>query len=180
MRRLTLKQPLSKEREKALRQEWRTPLELVVSITRRYGPIHIDVAASAENAIRPYFIDKRQDAFKAPWFDTSHGVTVAFCNPGFRHMAPWMHRAYSQVLHHPKGIAIVLGLCAPSTKWFRFAYDHAAEIALLSPRPQYIAPSGISQTSNPREGAVFVFRGSHIVTPETRAYTWLWNWKEER
>ncbi len=42
--------------------------------------------------------------------------------------------------------------------WFRFAAANAAEIRLLSPRVQYVAPPGVKQSSNSHDCVAMVFR----------------------
>jgi phage N-6-adenine-methyltransferase len=142
------------------RQEWRTPKEFLEAVQREFGALTIDVAASAENAVCKQFLDRAENGLMSPWFE--RGVylrEVAWCNPGFSSMPVWIHKACVEVEGSlPTRTALVLGLCAPSTAWWRHAISHGADILLLSPRIQFDPAPGVKRSSNPRECALFVFR----------------------
>lgn len=162
------------------RQEWRTPQEFLEAVRREYGPITIDVAASAENAVCERFIDRAADGLRSPWFSgDSLTSQIAWCNPGFSSMPLWIAKACAETKGASPSprIALVLGLCAPSTEWWRTMIQHAAAVRLLAPRIQFDPAPGVKRSSNPRECALFVFRDPWSLRerpPQPQILTWWW------
>jgi len=166
---------LSQEEEAGLRQEWRSPTNFWGAINNEFN-FDIDVAASKENALCEFHIDAQEDALNpdTAWLDPSDGLLRAYCNPGFGNMLPWVLRAPQEAARDSSAIVCVLGLCAPSTKWWQAAVASASEIRLLSPRVHFQVPDPrIPHSSNARDCAVFVFRGNGVVK-EAHITTWQW------
>lgn len=157
------------------------------------------MAASADNAVVPYYLDADLDGLARPWFGVGQARVVpvhregygadqdcctplcsqtVWCNPGFSGMERWVQKAIAEVGREPRSTAVLVGLVAPSTAWWRAAVAAGAEIRLLSPRVQFVAPPGIKQTSNPRESALFIFRSPPIGSLRP-AHIWTWRWKED-
>lgn len=164
--------------EKELRQQWRTPEIFLQAVRRNFGDPTIDVAALPENRVCERFISPEEDGLRATWFRQLDFLgEIAWCNPGFRDMAKWIDKAAYEIKKAENATALVLGLAAPSTKWFRRALDADAIVYLLSPRVQYETPEAglVKRSSNPRECALFVFRTNVKVLVDQIV---LWNWKE--
>lgn len=176
---------LTKEEEDILRQEWRTPPEFIEALQKiSHYPIELDVAASNENTVAPYYFHKENSGLCHKWITKE--IRHAFCNPGFNDMWPWISHAdgelirlkldsYSILPDRVKSFEIdILGLCAPSTEWFSRAAKFATTIYLLSPRVQFLPPDPrIVRTSNSRENALFRF--SEKPGPVEIK---VWQWKE--
>lgn len=157
------------------RQEWETPSDLFGVLDREFG-FDLDVCATAANTKHPVFISPSCNALKKnmPWlFLKSRG----WLNPGFANPMPWCEKAHTEVQRDPTNLVVQIGLVSVSAAWWRFACTHASEIRLLSPRPQFVAPPGIKQTSNPRESVIIVWRKKTEVNPPP-AYIWSWRWKD--
>jgi phage N-6-adenine-methyltransferase len=157
-----------------LRQEWQTPPDFVAALKKEFA-IDIDVAADESNAIVPKFITKKQNSLSThtSWF---LGMDrTAYCNPPFGQMDLWIERAIRET-ETLGTTALVLGMCAPSTSWWKTAEAFTDEIRLLSPRVQFQPPPGIKKTSNPRECALFVFRGNM----KPNCHIWTWYWKQQK
>ncbi len=171
-----------------LRQEWRTPRGFIAAISREFQ-IDIDVSASAENCVVPLHWSSDQNGLERPWFmfpltpgREVTGPRVAWCNPGFRDLGSWVAKAVSEVSQNPGCVALVMGTAAPSTAWWAAALDAGAEIRLLAPRVQFMAPPGIKQSSNARENALVIIRspvGGDAKTRARRAHIWTWRWDAE-
>lgn len=175
-----LKTTLTKDEEKKLRQEWRTP-KVLIDVLRKEFKINTDVACSDDNCIfgKDAFscqkITEKHDAFRIPWFYNS--VQTVFCNPPFGRPVPWIDRAIEQVSGGP-GRTVVLVLNAGiGTKWFSKLEDFGAEIRLMSPRIQYDPPPGIEPTSNDRDCLVIILR-TPPATGKRPSLIWQWRWKE--
>ena len=172
-----------------LRQEWRTPGDFYAVIEAEFHP-QVDVAASAENTKCRMFYSEEVDALgNWPWLGATvverdgklvpEPIKVAWCNPGFNNMLPWLLKAREQADRY-QGTVLVLGLLAPSTDWWRKGALLADEIRLVGgKRIQFDPAPGIPRSSNARENALFIFRGRstfRIQNPcPTHIWTWYWN-----
>lgn len=169
-------EPLSQNKESSLRQEWKTPQDFWRVLNAEFD-FNIDVAASRENSLCEFHIDVQEDALNpdTAWLDPSDALLRAYCNPGFGNMLPWIKKASTEALRDPSAIICVLGLCAPSTKWWQKAVVYASEIRLLAPRVQFRSPDfRIPQSSNSRDCALFVFRGK---SEASAAHITTWEWR---
>jgi phage N-6-adenine-methyltransferase len=172
--------------EARLRQEWQTPRVFLAALAREFC-IDIDVASSDDNAVVPRHITWEQDGLVQSWFaqapeDVRGRPRVAWCNPGFKDLGAWMSKAVREVDAHPGCVALVMGTAAPSTAWWARAIAAGAEIRLLAPRVQFMAPPGIKQSSNARENALVIIRsqvGGNSILRERRSHIWTWRWDAE-
>lgn len=168
--------PLSQAEIADLRQEWRTPPDLISAINARSEyPIDLDVSASEHNAIVPIYYDREIDgsSLNVRWFFDI--IMHPFCNPGFHNIEPWIVKGATEIRLAPAGGVIdIVALCSPSARWFDLAVKGAAEILLCRPRPQFLSPHPeISQSSNARENVVIRFVAGQTGPANIR----LWNWK---
>lgn len=163
----------------SLRQCWQTPDDFWNVVDEEFN-FDIDVAATDHNTRCVNYITPEMNAFRLEWWDNAFGpLRSAWCNPGFTNMEPWIDEAIKQTAATPGVVACVLGLVAPSTKWWLKASVTAVEIRLLSPRIQFTPPPGIKRSSNARENALFVFRRKPCwpVQLAQHAHIWTWRWK---
>ena len=121
----------TKEQEEKLRQEWRTPPDLIAAVQSEFR-FDLDVAASVDNAVTRYYLDESYDGLARPWFGTvaarvrpehredeganEEGLTplvarTVWCNPGFSKIERWIDKAIAEVGREPYSTAVMLGLC---------------------------------------------------------------------
>ena len=166
---------LTKDEEDILRQEWRTPPEFIEALQKiSHYPIELDVAASNENTVAPYYFHRENSGLECTWITKE--IRHAFCNPGFNDMRPWVDKAIDEIMENQsiRHEIDILGLCAPSTEWFSRAAKFATTIYLLSPRVQFLPPDPrIVRTSNSRENALFRF-----TEKQKPVEIKVWEWKE--
>ena len=169
--------------ERAARQEWRTPPDLFEVLDQEFE-FHIDAAATKENALCAVWYgpgsEGHEDALSCEWiYSMTH-----FCNPGFGNFLPWVE-ACIRAASERRCTVVLVGLVAPSTKWWTLAEQHAAQIRLCAPRPQFLPPvdangrAAVKQSSNPREIAVFVFTPDSARHPGGGCRVRQWRWKDE-
>lgn len=72
-------------------QEVETPADLIAAVTRRFGSIGFDLAASAENTKGPRFFTREDDTLQQSW-DLGPGVRVAWLNPEFSDIGPYAEK----------------------------------------------------------------------------------------
>lgn len=159
--------------ERDPRQEWRTPHEL---FTKLHFEFEVDAAAAPKNALCPIWYGPgssvMESAFDRPWLTgRSH-----WCNPGFSNMKPWVE-ASVRAARMSGCTVVLLGLVSPSTEWWTMAEERAAQIRLLSPRPQFLPADGLKASSNPRENALFIFTPTSARFPGWGAGARQWRWK---
>lgn len=165
---------LTQNKEIALRQEWKTPLNFWKVINKEFD-FDIDVTVNEENTLCSKFINWEKDSLSESicWV-VNNGAASAYCNPGFGNMLPWILKASTESKRNKHATVCVLGLCAPSTSWWQAVVDRASEIRLLAPRVQFQSPDlRIPQSSNARECALFVFTGVDCIGP-AKITTWRW------
>lgn len=156
------------------RQTWATPKDFYSVIDAEFHPT-IDVAASAHNAKCAQFISEEVDSLgDVQWLGPSP-FGVAWCNPGFNNMLPWLMKAREQANKYD-GMVLVLGLVAPSAHWWREGALLANEIRLIGGRRIQFDPApGINRSSNARENALFIFDGLRP-KPLRGPLIWTWSW----
>jgi hypothetical protein len=142
----------------------------------------VDVCATAETRKVPmYFgpdheIAACRDALSrsVEWIPGGSEQISAYCNPPFRDVMRWHVKAHAEAQKHPNAVVVVLGLPGGSQEWFRFAYRHAAEIRLMTPRVQFDVPEGCQRFTNTRDSVLYVYRRN---PHQPHAHVWPWNWK---
>lgn len=156
-------------------------------VMRRYREPTIDVAATADTRFGTYWCgpgapdDKRlaedglgflrnpPDRVKGPWWYRH----LVWCNPPYSQCAEWM-RAAIEYAHQTSATVLVLTHAATGAQWFHECADRATRVLLLTPRIQFVAPEGVTQSSNSRDSMLTIFSGEqgHLEIE-------LANWKEE-
>lgn len=78
------------------KQDYRTEQAFLAAVKRRFGvtEFDIDLAASAENAVAPLYYTVDDNALVQPWRTKARGL--AWCNPPFDDIAPWVERAWTE------------------------------------------------------------------------------------
>ena len=134
---------------------WETPWELVRACEARWGKFELDVCASPENAKAPRLITEALDGLSVGW------DKLCWMNPPYTVGArsvigDWVQKAINEAEKGSTTVALLVN--DPSTKSFRLAQDHAAELwFLLGPRIRF--EIGGKPDSTPRQTHVIaVFR----------------------
>ena len=165
-----------KKSEARMRQCWSTPGDLFTVLDDEFH-FTLDCAANSHNSQCRKYIGEKADALSdgQAWASVNH--ISLFLNPGFNNPMPWVQKMNAEVERTPGSVGVVIGIAACSTKWWAFCNEHASEIGLLGgKRPQYVPPPGIKKTSNPKDGAVIIFRhGSRRNGGHAKHSTWNWS-----
>lgn len=180
--------------DKHRRDTWATPHSFYAVMDHLFHP-SIDVCAMPTNSkcqtfIAPpnfessasevKFITGRTlagvDAMKTSW--AGYG-SVAWCNPPYSDIMPWMDRASEMT---KEGVTtIMLSHHGLATKWF---HKHASQVAglwILTPRINFIAPEGINGEGNQRDSLLWIFSAVPVRPPSESPYqvaTSRFNWLE--
>lgn len=148
-------------------QEWETPPDLWAAIVARYGEFQLDACASEHNTKCEAFITEEENSLdteqvwirrKFRHLGLDMRVNQVYINPGFAKPAEWAVKAYREAQKDKDALCLMMGLGSHSTDWFRWCYENCYRILDLSPRPQFIAPPGVMNSSNAHENCLFEFR----------------------
>ncbi|MEE9481176.1 MAG: DNA N-6-adenine-methyltransferase [Kiloniellales bacterium] len=115
----------------ARRDDWETPRWLFEWCEAVWGPFHLDVAASEDNAKVPVYLTKRDGALLAQWAHSN------WCNPPFSLASAFAERA---AFFAERGQCSLLVLpAATGSQWFhRNVFAEAAELVFLCGRVAFI------------------------------------------
>lgn len=72
------------------KQDYATPPDFIAAVTRRFGRLSFDLAASAENTKVPgHFFTEKQDSLRQPWRVIGG---LLWLNPPFGNITPWARK----------------------------------------------------------------------------------------
>lgn len=122
--------PMPAQKPGKSRQDYGTDRRLIAAVTRRFGPIKWDLAASAENAVCDLWIGEEQDSLVQEWHRLSPGL--CWLNPPFGDIDPWAKKCAAEAA---KGARILLLTpAAVGAEWFREHVEPHAYTLALNPR----------------------------------------------
>jgi len=156
------------------RDSWATPPALARLLVEEFG-CNLDVCADASNHKCNYWFGLGapcgvEDALTTFW-GRNGGRNVAWCNPPYSKILPWVEKAIAELANNVETIMLVP--LDSSTAWWRAAMPHVAEVRLLTPRVQFVPPDGVKASSNPKASAVLRFLpGWHHAPHVDLAWDW--------
>jgi len=132
---------------------WETPKEFFLWVSHVVNGFTIDVAASKDNHIVPYYIDEEEDSIKHRWNEGS--PSLAWCNPPHgRGIMKWIHKAIDE---RSLGNASVLLVPARTdTKWFQLGVKAAENAFFLKGRLKFTI-NGKEQDAAPFPSCLLFF-----------------------
>lgn len=127
------------------RQDYGTPVEFLAAVTRRFGRLGWDLAASATNSIvgpasRPqcYGPDSAfaEDSLAQSWANVCDGDRWCWLNPPFADIAPWAEKC---ALEMSRGARILLLTPASvGSHWYARHIVPNAHVLFLAPRLTFV------------------------------------------
>lgn len=118
------------------KQDYGTPWEFIRAVEKRFGELHIDLAASAANTKAPTWYGEDLDSFSVNWGVHSHHRM--WLNPPFGRIEPWAFNCeyFSKVLSS-SGRIFFLTPASVGSNWFAQYVHRKALVLALSPRLTY-------------------------------------------
>lgn len=105
-----------------------TPRNFLDAVERRFGPMVVDLAATAENAKAAIFVTPEQDSLSADWSQLTWGNR--WLNPPFGAIAPWAEKC-ARAWYSPSSPILLLVPASIGANWFaEHVYEHALVLAL--------------------------------------------------
>jgi phage N-6-adenine-methyltransferase len=118
------------------KQDYETPSELLRAVERRFGRLHVDLAARPDNAKAPRFVTPERDSLKVDWSAEFWG-SRCWLNPEFADIAPWAAKcSTSRGLH-----IFLLTPASIGANWFAEHVHGKAVVLGLSPRLTFVGAS---------------------------------------
>lgn len=144
-----------------------TPREFLDAVEKRFGPIRIDLAATAENKVAPIHLgpgsEHGEDALKVRWH---HFGSNQYLNPQFDEIDPFAEKCSEEAKY---GARILLLTPLSSAGWCMKHIDGKALVQPLSPRLRFVGHTH----DYPKDLMLSVF--SPFVVPGWAP----WRWKGE-
>lgn len=148
----------------SIRDSWRTPKEVFDYYNKRFN-FTIDMAASKDNHLCDYYIDRENDALLHSTFDEAldqigseqHQEGVVWCNPPYSDCMSWCAMVVEYVDTYKVPIVMLLP-ADTSVKWFKLAYENCTECHFISGRLAFINEETKKPVSGNNKGSVvFIF-----------------------
>jgi phage N-6-adenine-methyltransferase len=118
------------------KQDYGTPREFIAAVEARFGALHVDLAARADNAKAPRFITPERDSLTVPWA-RSFPKHRAWLNPEFADIAPWAEKSAAETA---MGFGLKVFLLTPASVgavWFDEHVHRKALVLGLRPRLRF-------------------------------------------
>lgn len=114
------------------KQDYGTPWEFIRAVEHRFGPIACDLAASAENAKAPLFIDESRNSMSVAW-SAEQPTGNLWLNPPFADIMPWAAKAQAESARRA-GLILMLTPASIGSEWFRWYVNAHAFVLGVGPR----------------------------------------------
>lgn len=120
-------------------QSVQTPKEFIQAVQYRWGQFSIDLAADAANAQAPLWIDEQRDSLKQDWSKEIPPNTVAWLNPPYSDIRPWVAKCFDLIqTGHPVSI-LVLVPASVGSNWYRdYAHQGPCQVRFLNNRIKFV------------------------------------------
>lgn len=111
------------------RQDYGTPRDFIAAVERRFGKLHVDLAATKANAKAPRFVTPEEDSFSLQWHDEFRNKRC-WLNPPFGNIAPWAAKCASDGRNKAMGLGMIFFL-TPASVGARWFAEHVHRKALV-------------------------------------------------
>jgi hypothetical protein len=119
------------------------------ALETKFGPIAVDLAATAENAKAPRFITPELDTFKQDWNEWLQGG-LGFLNPEYDPLSRWMALCASWQQHGAE--FLTLTPASVSTNWFWNSVNPFATVYCITPRIAFVGSHVVYPPAHPLAG----------------------------
>ena len=119
------------------RGDFETPSDLLCAVEGRWGPLEMDLAATAETAKAPNFITLEQDSLLP--LTIWPRDAVCWLNPPFGHIEPWAAKCARQCERlESEGRIILLVPASVGANWYRDHVHGKARVYFLNGRIKFV------------------------------------------
>ena len=149
------------------KQDYGTPPEFIKAVENTFGPLHWDLAATAENYKVRRFITPENNSLAQDW-DVLEGQL--WLNPPFADIAPWVEKASklkSRPIDHD---CLILVPASVGSEWFAKHVWGAAYVYLLRGRLSFDG-----KNPYPKDCMLLRYTGR---PPALSSPTYVWDWRK--
>jgi DNA (cytosine-5)-methyltransferase 1 len=111
------------------KQDYATPADFIAAVTKRFGAMEWDLAATKENTKAPRFITPEIDSLKQVW--PTDG-SWCWLNPPFDNIEPWVAKVAKASVQGAR--ILFLTPASVGSNWFERHVHKKARVLFLSPR----------------------------------------------
>lgn len=118
-----------------------TPADFLEAVHDRFGAngaFDLDLACSEGNCKGRRGLFDRDDSLKADWDQRDNPGGLAWCNPPFGDLAPWVAKAAASTSPDRGGRILVLVPASIGSRWFADHVHGKALVLALSPRLTFV------------------------------------------
>lgn len=134
-------------------EEWETPEEVFIPLSKEFGPFDLDPAADSRNARAPKFYSIEQNGLAKEW------TGRVWLNPPYgKAIAHWMQKASYEAQEGRAAIVVALVPARVDTAWWHDWVQGKAEVRFLRGRVRFKAPHGLKMSSAPFPSAIVIYR----------------------
>lgn len=156
------------------RDNWATPDDLMAAINR-YWPCDLDVCASDYNNKCGMWYGEAEDGLAKPWKTIL--TRRAYCNPPGSEVARWVDKALAEQANGASTVLLVQA--GIETEWYGRLMARSLPL-ILSPRPQFIPPTGAKPSSNPRNYIICILEPWMVDLGGAPMRQWVWKERRRR
>jgi phage N-6-adenine-methyltransferase len=106
------------------KQDYSTPRSFLDAVERRFGPVEIDLAAHAHNAVVTAYFNPEIDSLRQDWSELRG---VCWLNPPFGRIGPWAEKCANTPVDSDRKILFLVP-ASVGANWYR---DHVHDRALV-------------------------------------------------
>lgn len=104
----------------ASKQDYGTPADFMAAVTKKFGRMQLDLAASEHNKKAAWYIGLPQDSLEADWrleFQAVNGCR-AWLNPPYTNIGKWVEKCAGERTHRDRDRIHVLVPASIGSEWF--------------------------------------------------------------
>lgn len=126
-----------------------TPWSFIGAVEQKFGPLAVDLAATAENAKALRFITPELDTFNQNWNDWLQGG-LGWLNPEYDPLSKWTQLCMKQRQYG--ATFLLLTPASVSTNWFWSYVQPFATVYCLTPRIAFVGSHTTFPPTHPQAG----------------------------
>lgn len=125
----------------ASEQSVQTDPLFIAAVVERFGPLVIDLAASAENAQAPNYITAEQDSLAQDWEEEGWPSGNRWLNPPFKNIGQWAAKCARYETRAPHAESNPILFLVPAgigANWYRDHVHGKARVSFLNGRLTFV------------------------------------------
>lgn len=158
-----------------------TPKPFLTAVAHKFGPLYVDLAATAENTCAPYYLTQRDDAL-APERRWHKYAGLCWLNPPFSDIEPWARKCAEERALGAEILLLVPGSVGANWFWDYVAYDAIVySVGRMVFDNCYDRKTGkLVRTAYPKDLILCHYKPDTVLVPHS-GFTpiWRWQWKNE-